>query len=173
MLQHNMESSGRHWQEIMRLPWITRVAEGQSPSSSWAESDTECSSTESEKVSNFKPCDCGLCSHIICRFLSKSIICGLVNHFTCHIKMIFWYLCDSCVFVVTLLPYPQSCINNVVPSETRVMTSPSMVLQRITEIDQKKEELKIEVSKFEKWKWKRNTFLIWPLYSMNNQSPNL
>lgn len=60
-----MESGGSHWPEIMRLPWITRVAEGQSPSSSGAESDTESSSTESEKVSNVKPRDCALCSHYV------------------------------------------------------------------------------------------------------------
>lgn len=60
-----MESGGSHWPEIMRLPWITRVAEGQSPSSSGAESDTESSSTESEKVSNVKPRDCALCIHYV------------------------------------------------------------------------------------------------------------
>ncbi|TWW80127.1 Pleckstrin -like proteiny-like domain family B member 3 [Takifugu flavidus] len=86
MPQHNMEGGGSHWQEIMRFPWIPRVAEGQSPSSSGAESDTE-GSTESEK----------------------------------------------------------SCINKHVPSATRNMTSPSMLQQRIAEIDQKKEELKIEL----------------------------
>ncbi|XP_011616525.2 pleckstrin homology-like domain family B member 3 isoform X1 [Takifugu rubripes] len=86
MPQHNMEGGGSHWQEIMRFPWIPRVAEGQSPSSSGAESDTE-GSTESEK----------------------------------------------------------SCINKHVPSAMRNMTSPSMLQQRIAEIDQKKEELKIEL----------------------------
>lgn len=59
-----MEGGGSHWQEIMRFPWVTRVAEGQSPSSSGAESDTE-GSTESEKVSSVKPCDCGSCSIIL------------------------------------------------------------------------------------------------------------
>lgn len=44
-----------------------------------------------------------------------------------------------------------------------------MLQQRITEINQKKEELKIEVCKLEKIRLKRNTYFIWPLYSMNNQ----
>ncbi|KAM7383085.1 hypothetical protein PAMP_002767 [Pampus punctatissimus] len=48
MPQHNMESSRSQWQHGLRQPWITRVA-GQSPASSGAESDTESSSTESEK----------------------------------------------------------------------------------------------------------------------------
>lgn len=50
MPQHNMESSRSQWQQGLRSPWITRVTEGQSPASSGAESDTESSSTESEKV---------------------------------------------------------------------------------------------------------------------------
>lgn len=66
MPQLNMESGGSHWPEIMRLPWTTGAAEGQSPSSSsGAESDTESSGTESEKVSNVKARDCGLCSRYI------------------------------------------------------------------------------------------------------------
>lgn len=51
MPQHNMESTRSQWQQGMRPPWISRVAGGQSPASSGAESDTESSSTESEKVS--------------------------------------------------------------------------------------------------------------------------
>lgn len=54
MPQHNMESTRSQWQPGMRPPWITRVAGGQSPTSSGAESDTEGSSTESEKVSEMK-----------------------------------------------------------------------------------------------------------------------
>lgn len=49
-----MESAGSQWQHGIRPPWITRVAGGQSPSSSGAESDTESSSTESEKVGGVK-----------------------------------------------------------------------------------------------------------------------
>lgn len=49
-----MESTRSQWQPGMRPPWITRVAGGQSPTSSGAESDTEGSSTESEKVSEMK-----------------------------------------------------------------------------------------------------------------------
>lgn len=51
MPQHNMENSRSQWQQGLRPPWISRVAGGQSPASSGAESDTESSSTESEKVS--------------------------------------------------------------------------------------------------------------------------
>ncbi|KAI4810687.1 hypothetical protein KUCAC02_013624 [Chaenocephalus aceratus] len=51
MPQHNMESTRSPWQRGPRPPWITRVAEGHSPASSGAESDTESSSTErSERV---------------------------------------------------------------------------------------------------------------------------
>ncbi|KAM6910764.1 uncharacterized protein phldb3 isoform 2-T2 [Xenentodon cancila] len=49
MPQHNMENSRSQWQQGLQSPWITRVAAGQSPNSSGAESDTESSSTESEK----------------------------------------------------------------------------------------------------------------------------
>ncbi|XP_042278567.1 pleckstrin homology-like domain family B member 2 isoform X2 [Thunnus maccoyii] len=86
MPQHNMESSRSQWQQGLRSPWITRVA-GQSPASSGAESDTESSSTESEK----------------------------------------------------------SCIKKLEVGSLRILPSPSMLQQRITEIDQQKEELKIEL----------------------------
>ncbi|KAM7421344.1 hypothetical protein PAMA_015477 [Pampus argenteus] len=86
MPQHNMESSRSQWQHGLRQPWITRVA-GQSPASSGAESDTESSSTESEK----------------------------------------------------------SCIKKLEVGSLRILPSPSMLQQRITEIDQQKEELKIEL----------------------------
>lgn len=52
MPQHNMESRRSQWQTGLRSPWISRVTEGHSPASSGAESDTESSSTESEKVSD-------------------------------------------------------------------------------------------------------------------------
>ncbi|XP_056236829.1 pleckstrin homology-like domain family B member 3 [Seriola aureovittata] len=87
MPQHNMESSRSQWQQGLRPPWIARVAGGQSPASSGAESDTESSSTESEK----------------------------------------------------------SCIRKVEAGSLRVLPSASMLQQRIAEIDQQKEELKIEL----------------------------
>ncbi|XP_059195975.1 pleckstrin homology-like domain family B member 3 isoform X2 [Centropristis striata] len=84
MPQHNMESTRSPG---LRPPWIARVAGGRSPSSSGAESDTESSSTESER----------------------------------------------------------SCIKKLEVGSLRVLSSPSMLQQRITEIDQQKEELKIEL----------------------------
>ncbi|KAM4579759.1 uncharacterized protein phldb3 isoform 2-T3 [Odontesthes bonariensis] len=87
MPQHNMENSRSQWQQDLRQPWITRVAGGQSPSSSGAESDTESSSTESEK----------------------------------------------------------SCIKKLEVGSLRVLSSPSMLQKRIAEINQQKEELKIEL----------------------------
>ncbi|XP_037642106.1 pleckstrin homology-like domain family B member 3 [Sebastes umbrosus] len=86
MPQHNMESTRSPWQQL-RPPWITRVAGGQSPASSGAESDTESSSTESER----------------------------------------------------------SCVKKLEMGSLRVLPSSSMLQQRITEIDQQKEELKIEL----------------------------
>lgn len=50
MPQHNMENSRSQWQQGLRPPWITRMTDGQSPASSGAESDTESSSAENEKV---------------------------------------------------------------------------------------------------------------------------
>ncbi|MED6251610.1 hypothetical protein ATANTOWER_000382 [Ataeniobius toweri] len=87
MPQHNMENSRSQWQQGLRQPWITRVAEGQSPASSGAESDTESSSTESEK----------------------------------------------------------SCLKKPEVRSLRVLPSPSMLQHYITEINQQKEELKIEL----------------------------
>lgn len=87
MPQHNMESTRSQWQQGMRPPWISRVAGGQSPASSGAESDTESSSTESEKT----------------------------------------------------------CIKKLESGSLRVLPSVSMLQRRITDIDQKKEELKIEL----------------------------
>ncbi|XP_042346283.1 pleckstrin homology-like domain family B member 3 [Plectropomus leopardus] len=87
MPQHNMESTRSPWQQGLRPPWITRVAGGQSPASSGAESDTESSSTESER----------------------------------------------------------SCIKKMEVCSLRSLPSPSKLQQRITEIDQQKEELKIEL----------------------------
>ncbi|XP_070823379.1 pleckstrin homology-like domain family B member 3 isoform X1 [Chaetodon trifascialis] len=87
MPQHNMESTGSQWRQGLRPPWITRVAGGQSPASSGAESDAESSSTESEK----------------------------------------------------------SCIKKLEVGSLRALPSPSMLQRRITEIDQQKEELKIEL----------------------------
>ncbi|XP_041649915.1 pleckstrin homology-like domain family B member 3 [Cheilinus undulatus] len=87
MPQHNMESTRSQWQQGLRPPWITRVAGGQSPASSGAESDTESSSTESER----------------------------------------------------------SCAKKLEGGSLRILQSPSMIQRRITEIDQHKEELKIEL----------------------------
>ncbi|KAM9353307.1 pleckstrin homology-like domain family B member 2 [Symphorus nematophorus] len=88
MPQHNMESTRSQWQQQgLRPPWIARVAAGHSPASSGAESDTESSSTESEK----------------------------------------------------------SCVKKLEVGSHRVLPSPSMLQRRITEIDQQKEELKIEL----------------------------
>ncbi|KAK2844925.1 hypothetical protein Q5P01_011584 [Channa striata] len=87
MPQNNMESSRGQWQQGLRSPWVTRVAEGHSPASSGAESDTESSSTESEKP----------------------------------------------------------CIKKKDVGSLRVLPSPSMLQQRLTEIEQQKEELKIEL----------------------------
>ncbi|KAL4657619.1 pleckstrin homology-like domain family B member 3 isoform X1 [Arapaima gigas] len=87
MPQHNGETQRSQWERSRRPPWITRVIEGQSPSSSGAESDIESSGTESER------------SH--------------ARHFEGEMR--------------------------------RVLTSPSMLQQRITELDQQREELKIEL----------------------------
>ncbi|XP_067367681.1 pleckstrin homology-like domain family B member 3 isoform X1 [Channa argus] len=87
MPQHNMENSRSQWHQGLRSPWVTRVAEGQSPASSGAESDTESSSTETER----------------------------------------------------------HCIKKVGVGSLRVLPSPSMLQQRIAEINQQKEELKIEL----------------------------
>ncbi|XP_034554188.1 pleckstrin homology-like domain family B member 3 [Notolabrus celidotus] len=87
MPQHNMESPRSQWQPGLRPPWITRVAGGHSPASSGAESDTESSSTESER----------------------------------------------------------SCVKKLEGGSLRILTSPSVIQRRITEIDQHKEELKIEL----------------------------
>ncbi|XP_041843392.1 pleckstrin homology-like domain family B member 3 isoform X2 [Melanotaenia boesemani] len=87
MPQHNMENSRSQWQQGLQQPWITRVVGGQSPASSGAESDTESSSTESEK----------------------------------------------------------SCTKKPEVGFLRVLPSPSMLQHRITEINQQKEELKIEL----------------------------
>ncbi|XP_064159885.1 pleckstrin homology-like domain family B member 3 isoform X2 [Anguilla rostrata] len=87
MPQHNMDTGRSQWERSRRLPWIDRVVGGPSPSSSGAESDTESSSTESER------------SH--------------GRHFEA--------------------------------GSARVLTSPSMLRRRITEIDQQREELKIEL----------------------------
>ncbi|XP_029360997.1 pleckstrin homology-like domain family B member 3 isoform X2 [Echeneis naucrates] len=84
MPQHNMESGRCQWQRGLQPPWVVR---GHSPTSSGAESDTESSSTESERSSVRK---------------------GEIGSF-------------------------------------RVLPSPSKLQQRITEIDQQREELKIEL----------------------------
>ncbi|XP_055084166.1 pleckstrin homology-like domain family B member 3 isoform X2 [Periophthalmus magnuspinnatus] len=82
MPQHNMENSRSQWQTGQRPPWSSP-----SPASSGAESDTESSSTESEK----------------------------------------------------------SCVRHLQMGSPRAFRSPSRVQQRITEIDQQREELKIEL----------------------------
>ncbi|KAM9722891.1 uncharacterized protein phldb3 isoform 1-T1 [Menidia menidia] len=87
MPQHNMENARSQWQRDVRQPWITRVAGGQSPASSGAESDTESSSTESEK----------------------------------------------------------SCIKKLEVGSLKSLSSPSMLQNRIADIKQQEEELKIEL----------------------------
>ncbi|KAM9852720.1 uncharacterized protein phldb3 isoform 2-T2 [Aulostomus maculatus] len=85
MPQNNMESPRSQWQQGLQTPWITKVA--RSPASSGAESDTESSSTESERP----------------------------------------------------------CVKKLEAGSPRVPSSPSKLQQRIAEIDQQKEELKIEL----------------------------
>ncbi|XP_037836343.1 pleckstrin homology-like domain family B member 3 isoform X2 [Kryptolebias marmoratus] len=87
MPQHNMENSRSQWQQGLRPPWISRVSGGQSPASSGAESDTESSSTESEKP----------------------------------------------------------CAKKLEVNSLRILPLPSLVQRRIAEINQQKEELKIEL----------------------------
>ncbi|XP_061573315.1 pleckstrin homology-like domain family B member 3 isoform X2 [Cololabis saira] len=87
MPQHNMENPRSPWQQGLRPPWISRVAGGRSPTSSGAESDTESSSTESEK----------------------------------------------------------RCVKRQEVGSLRALPLPSMLQHRITEINQQKEELKIEL----------------------------
>nr|XP_020445908.1 pleckstrin homology-like domain family B member 3 isoform X2 [Monopterus albus] len=87
MPQHNMETSRGQWQQGLQTVWITRVIGGQSPASSGAESDTESSSTESEKP----------------------------------------------------------CVKKLEVSSLKVQPSPLMLQQKITEINQQKEELEIEL----------------------------
>ncbi|KAG9335441.1 hypothetical protein JZ751_004763 [Albula glossodonta] len=87
MPQHNMDRSRSQWERCRRPHWIPRVEVGQSPASSGAESDTESSSTESDR------------SH------GRRLEVG----------------------------------------SPRVLMSPSMLQQRITDLDQQKEELKIEL----------------------------
>ncbi|XP_059424579.1 pleckstrin homology-like domain family B member 3 isoform X1 [Carassius carassius] len=82
MPRHNMETQKSQWDPVRRSPWIMRVE--QSPASSGAESDTEGSSTESER-------------------------------------------------------------HRVKQGGGVSLTSPSMLEQRITELDQQREELKIEL----------------------------
>ncbi|XP_031432350.1 pleckstrin homology-like domain family B member 3 isoform X2 [Clupea harengus] len=85
--RHGMDSPRSQWEPVRKPPWIARLTGGRSPASSGAESDTEGSSTESEK-SRSRHSDSG---------------------------------------------------------SMKVATSPSMLQQRITEIDQQREELKIEL----------------------------
>ncbi|XP_030641175.1 pleckstrin homology-like domain family B member 3, partial [Chanos chanos] len=90
MPRHSMDTQKSQWETSQRPPWISRVANsnGQSPASSGAESDTEGSSTESERT---------------------------------HIKHV------------------------IITNCRKFSTSPSDLHQRITELDQQKEELKIEL----------------------------
>ncbi|XP_056619521.1 pleckstrin homology-like domain family B member 3 isoform X2 [Triplophysa dalaica] len=87
MPRHNMDLQRSQWEPVQKSPWITRLVAEQSPASSGAESDTEGSSTESERSQIKEPR----------REAAKSV------------------------------------------------ASPSVVQQRITELDQQREELKIEL----------------------------
>ncbi|CAL8297729.1 unnamed protein product, partial [Gadus morhua 'NCC'] len=86
MPRNNLDETRSQWEQGPRPPWITRLAGGQSPASSGAESDTESSSTESE-------------------VRTKLTGAGSV----------------------------------------RVFPSSSLIQQRITDIDQRKEELRIQL----------------------------
>ncbi|KAL2084082.1 hypothetical protein ACEWY4_019600 [Coilia grayii] len=87
MPRHGMDSPKSQWEPGRKPPWVARLAGGRSPASSGAESDTEGSSTESER-SRTRRSDSG---------------------------------------------------------SMKLATSPSVLQQRITEIDQQREELKIEL----------------------------
>ncbi|XP_057196565.1 pleckstrin homology-like domain family B member 3 isoform X1 [Triplophysa rosa] len=87
MPRHNMDLQRSQWEPVQKSPWIMRLAAEQSPTSSGAESDTEGSSTESER----------------------------------------------------------SQIKEPRREAAKLLTSPSVVQQRITELDQQREELKIEL----------------------------
>ncbi|KAA0702587.1 Pleckstrin -like proteiny-like domain family B member 3 [Triplophysa tibetana] len=87
MPRHNMDLQRSQWEPVQKSPWITRLATEKSPASSGAESDTEGSSTESER----------------------------------------------------------SQIKEPRREAAKFLTSPSVVQQRITELDQQREELKIEL----------------------------
>ncbi|XP_076135806.1 uncharacterized protein phldb3 isoform X2 [Alosa pseudoharengus] len=84
---HSMDSPRSQWEPGRKPPWVARLAVGRSPASSGAESDTEGSSTESER----------------------------------------------------------SRTRRSASGSMKVVTSPSMLQQQITEIDQQREELKIEL----------------------------
>ncbi|XP_055781613.1 pleckstrin homology-like domain family B member 3 [Salvelinus fontinalis] len=84
---HNIDTPRSRWEQGLRPPWVTRLAGGQSPTSSGVESDTESSSTESER----------------------------------------------------------SPAKRLEARSPRILLLPSMLQQRITEIDQQREELKIEL----------------------------
>lgn len=87
MPRHNMDLQRSKWEPVQKSPWIMRLAVEQSPASSGAESDTEGSSTESERSRTKEP----------------------------------------------------------KREPAKFLTSPSVVQQRITELDQQREELKIEL----------------------------
>ncbi|XP_031646679.1 pleckstrin homology-like domain family B member 3 [Oncorhynchus kisutch] len=84
---HNTDTPRSRWEQGLRPPWVARLAGGQSPASSGVESDTESSSTESER----------------------------------------------------------SPAKRLEARSQRILPLPSMLQQRITEIDQQREELKIEL----------------------------
>ncbi|CDR00935.1 unnamed protein product [Oncorhynchus mykiss] len=84
---HNMDTPRSRWEQGLRPPWVARLSGGQSPASSGVESDTESSSTESER----------------------------------------------------------SPAKRLEARSPRILPLPSMLQQRITEIDQQREELKIEL----------------------------
>lgn len=140
-----MESSGSQWQQGLRPPWIARVAGGHSPTSSGAESDTESSSTESEKVSEWW---WWRCSDFI--FMPGHVLLTQETSGSHHISQLnpspLW-----CLHLLTLPSYLiiyflQSCIRKSEVGSLRILPSPSKLQQRIAEIDQQKEELKIGVS---------------------------
>lgn len=155
MPQRNMESTRGQWQQGPRPPWLPRLAGVQSPAFSGAESDIESSSTECERVSGMRWSWWwwGGVGH-------EALFCSCMLEEICVSQLIQWIIprlftnlftvCKACMWSL-LLPYPlfslcQSFIKKLETGSLRVLPSPSLLQKRIAEIDQHKEELKIEVS---------------------------
>lgn len=150
-----MESRSSQWQSRIRPPWIVRVAGGHSPSSSGAESDTE-SSTGSEKVSREAVMLRSGSSLWGWSFLRQFTISE--SHYVSRLNCL-WFQSLTCGDIVCFF---QSCIKKLEAGSPRSLPSPSVIQRRITDIDQKKEELKIEVGMFGLLRVKRkHTVVSW------------